>query len=128
MDASLKIRLRHRLLSLSRGWDKLKTHGWDVVSLASKEDFESPGDPVTISFYPKNAASSSKGDASVTMDLSGLSQHMYADELAEKARDSGMPVEEHFSASIALRISYMQDRKERRGLLAARLMAMAAFG
>jgi E3 ubiquitin-protein ligase HUWE1 len=106
----------------------LKGNGWDLVAIASKDVFDLAADPVTISFYPKNVASSSKGETSVTMDLSDIPRNLYPDELAERARASGIPIEAHYSAFVTLRISFMQDREERRQLLAARLLAAATYG
>lgn len=96
--------------------------------MASKDEYESPGDPVSVTFYPKNVASSSKGDTSVTADLSTVPRHLYTDELGEKAKDAGMPIEEHYSAYVALRISFMDSKEERRQLLACRLLSLATYG
>lgn len=99
-----------------------------MVALASKDWYEGVKEPVTITFYPNNVASSSRGDASVTVDLSDLPSHSYMDDLAEKAKEHNMPTDDHFAAYNALRISFMRDRKERRQLLSIRFLAMAVYG
>ncbi|KAL7424430.1 E3 ubiquitin-protein ligase tom1 [Cryptotrichosporon argae] len=126
-------RLSQRLLTLTRGWERLHLSGWTLSALAgSTEPITLGGDAATVQvqYYPQ-ASSSDATDGMSTLDLGNVLETMpeaYSDKIAQLAEEHHVPLEDQLAAINAVRlVLYARDPATRSQLIHVRLLALACY-
>ncbi|OCF44407.1 hypothetical protein I317_01667 [Kwoniella heveanensis CBS 569] len=144
MDSAQRHAALHRLLTLSRGWEKLTSSGTDLTTLATTQ-VELPADlaEVSVQYYPSSEPSSStsvpaletprrptmKARGASTLDLGNVGTWSNsADQLTTQAEAAQVPLDDQYVALNKIRLARaVNDLNLRRQLLTIRLLALATY-
>ncbi|WVW86319.1 hypothetical protein I302_108361 [Kwoniella bestiolae CBS 10118] len=142
----------HRLLTLSKGWERLTNTGIDLPSVASVEDLSLPEDLCTVhlQYYPTKETSlpespvktstplrpppttpNPKSRSSIgpsNLDLGDVSTWSNpVDQLTLLSEENQVPLDDQFTALNKIRLAQHNDLSTRRQLLTIRLLALATY-
>lgn len=131
MDKPIAQKIQARLVVLARGSDTLRTHNFDLKTIASFEEIPRPEgiNQLPISFYPTQIEKSPKlGPTTLTLDLQDASVSGIPDQVMAVAEANHMSAEDQFETLNKARwIASLPNVTDRHKLLACRLVAIAAL-
>ncbi|WVQ94836.1 hypothetical protein IAU59_001919 [Kwoniella sp. CBS 9459] len=145
-DSAQRHAALHRLLTLSRGWERLTSSGTDLTALATTQ-VELPADlaEVSVQYYPSSSSSEpssstpaptsatprrpAKPRGASTLDLGNVTTWSNsADQLASQAEAAQVPLDDQYVALNKVRLARaVTDLELRQKLLSIRLLALATY-
>ena len=151
-ESATGAKIRQRLAVLARGWDKLRSRGFDMATLASSSALTLDDDFFTLTtpYYPASqpppaspvspskskSVKTPKRSSSITndnkLDLGDVRETMLpdlADRLAMLSDTHNISLDDQMTIMNQVRVALStRDRKVRAKLLSIRLLAIATFG